>query len=81
MLLLMQSAESLRSRAEEAITCIQYMQDFAVCTDFAELPELFQDSSRLSQAAVRSRHALLMLLHLILLAQHCMGRTLGMHLT
>jgi len=28
------------------------MQNFAACTDFAELPELFQDSSRLSQAAV-----------------------------
>ena len=50
--LLLQSAESLRSRAEEAISCIQYMQNFAACTDFAELPELFQDSSRLSQAAV-----------------------------
>ncbi|DBB07800.1 TPA: hypothetical protein ACH3X3_009214 [Trebouxia sp. C0006] len=47
----LQSAESLRSRAEEAISCIQYMQNFAACTDFAELPELFQDSSRLSQAA------------------------------
>lgn len=50
--MLLQSAESLRARAEEAVTCIQYMQDFAACTDFAELPELFQDSSRLSEAAV-----------------------------
>lgn len=47
----LQSAESIRARAEEAITCIQYMQNFAACTDFGELPDLFQDSSRLSEAA------------------------------
>lgn len=49
---LVQSAESIRARAEEAITCIQYMQNFAACTDFGELPDLFQDSARLSEAAV-----------------------------
>ena len=42
----------MRSRAEEAITCIEYIQSFAMCTDLAELPELFQDGSRLPQAAV-----------------------------
>lgn len=42
----------MRSRAEEAITSIQYMQSFAACSDLAELPELFQDSSRLPEAAV-----------------------------
>ena len=47
----MQSAESIRARAEEAIICIQYMQNFAACTDFGELPDLFQDSARLSEAA------------------------------
>ena len=51
-IVLVQSAESIRARAEEAITCIQYMQSFAACTDFGELPDLFQDSSRLSEAAV-----------------------------
>lgn len=42
----------MRSRAEEAVTCIEYIQSFAMCTDLAELPELFQDGSRLPQAAV-----------------------------
>ena len=51
-LLLAQSAENMRSKAEEAITSIQYIQSFAACTHLAELPELFQDSSQLPQAAV-----------------------------
>lgn len=44
----------MRARAEEAITCIQYIQSFAMCSDLAELPELFQDGSRLPEAAVLS---------------------------
>ena len=42
----------MRSRAEEAITSIQDMQSFASGNDLSELPELFQDSSQLPQAAV-----------------------------
>ena len=45
--------------------CIQYMQDFAACTSFDQLPDLFHDSSRLPEAAVQVAHLLRMLASII----------------
>lgn len=48
----MQAAEAARKRAKNAGEVMTYLAEFATVSDFSELSELFQDDSRLAEAAV-----------------------------
>lgn len=47
-----QNTDTYRSNAEEAIRCIQALQEFATIDKLKDLPEMYQDDNQLSEAAV-----------------------------
>ena len=48
----MQNTDAYRNNAEEAIRCIQALQDFATVDKLKDLPELYYDDNQLAEAAV-----------------------------
>lgn len=51
-LTVLQNTDAYRNNAEEAIHCIQALQDFATVDKLKDLPELYYDDNRLIEAAV-----------------------------
>ena len=50
---LVQNTDAYRNNAEEAIRCIQALQEFATVDKLKDLPEVYHDDNRLAEAAVR----------------------------
>ena len=70
----MQSAESKRKRALEAVQLVQHLRSFATVDGYHQLPDLFTKDMHLQEAAVRPAAA-----HTVLsyhaepgCVQHCM---------